>query len=240
LLTVGGVNGHEFEKAQFTQTDPAPLGAGSTFERSYVYAYDNPLKSVDPNVKRGVAKGEPEATISAGPEIERACTHGQVNFRSTCLFAQLVGSTRPGSLDDLTLGSTGSIGSLLETYGFESFAEGLVSTFAVKLFHYEGPGNHGIRRSTLTRFAFTATGQWLGDGTKPDPSVGLEQQTVRYQLKMSSGTTYIHNQPWQVPTLYPAPRPRSALVAFDGPAGWNKLLRGQWVEYSNFPLVISG
>jgi hypothetical protein len=125
LLTVGGVNGHEFEKAQFTQTDPAPLGAGSTFERSYVYAYDNPLKSVDPNVKRGVAKGEPEATISAGPEIERACTHGQVNFRSTCLFAQLVGSTRPGSLDDLTLGSTGSIGSLLETYGFESFGEAI-------------------------------------------------------------------------------------------------------------------
>lgn len=34
-------------KKYFTQTDPQPMGAGSVFESSYVYAYDNPLTYTD-------------------------------------------------------------------------------------------------------------------------------------------------------------------------------------------------
>ncbi len=42
---------------RFTQTDPLPYGAGSAYESSFVYAYDNPLKFVDPNGKRGMLAG---------------------------------------------------------------------------------------------------------------------------------------------------------------------------------------
>jgi RHS repeat-associated protein len=44
-------------RGSFTQTDPLPLGAGVAYESSYVYVYDNPLRFVDPNGKRGVLAG---------------------------------------------------------------------------------------------------------------------------------------------------------------------------------------
>ena len=42
---------------QFTQTDPAPLDAGSVFEASYVYGYNNPLVYSDPSGLRGMQAG---------------------------------------------------------------------------------------------------------------------------------------------------------------------------------------
>jgi hypothetical protein len=42
---------------QFTQTDPAPLGAGSVFESSYVYGLNSPLVYTDPSGLRGQLAG---------------------------------------------------------------------------------------------------------------------------------------------------------------------------------------
>jgi hypothetical protein len=50
--------------AQFTQTDPLPLGAGSVYESAYVYGLNNPLGYTDPSGLRG---GLPGCPYSANP-----------------------------------------------------------------------------------------------------------------------------------------------------------------------------
>jgi hypothetical protein len=131
------------------------------------------------------------------------------------------------------------MGSILEMYGFEGSAEGLVSTYTAKMFHPEGPGNYAVRQGTLIRVDYSATAQFVGDGTKPGPSVGMSQQSTRFRFVLSRQATYIHHQPEQAPTLSPKPNPRGMHVAIDGEPGWDKLIRGQWVEYNSFPLAIS-
>ena len=49
---------------QFTQTDPAPLGAGSVFESSYVYGSNRPTVMVDPSGLRGSAAGRPANPVA--------------------------------------------------------------------------------------------------------------------------------------------------------------------------------
>ena len=43
---------------RFTQTDPMPLGAGSSFEASYVYGMDNPMMFTDPSGLRSSMPGQ--------------------------------------------------------------------------------------------------------------------------------------------------------------------------------------
>ena len=49
---------------RFTQTDPAPLGAGFAYESSYVYGNDNPLVYTDPSGLRGGLPGCPYSANS--------------------------------------------------------------------------------------------------------------------------------------------------------------------------------
>ena len=42
----------------FTQTDPAPLGAGTAFESAYVYGLNNPVMYTDPSGLRGSMPGQ--------------------------------------------------------------------------------------------------------------------------------------------------------------------------------------
>jgi hypothetical protein len=51
---------------QFTQTDPAPLGAGSAYESAYVYGLNNPLVYTDPSGLRGQAAQGSSNPIDSG------------------------------------------------------------------------------------------------------------------------------------------------------------------------------
>jgi hypothetical protein len=46
-----------FLHSRFTQTDPMPYGAGSSFESAYVYGMNSPLVFVDPSGRRGMRVG---------------------------------------------------------------------------------------------------------------------------------------------------------------------------------------
>jgi Putative amidase domain len=61
----------------FTQTDPLPMGVGSAFESSYVYANNNPVALTDPSGKRAMlpvvdsVDGVPEVLALAAPKPKK-------------------------------------------------------------------------------------------------------------------------------------------------------------------------
>ena len=57
------------------------MGPGTAFESSYVHAYDNPLKFVDPDGRRGKPAGGPTlAVINPAPQIAKAIGEDQTSW----------------------------------------------------------------------------------------------------------------------------------------------------------------
>jgi hypothetical protein len=222
----------------FTQTDPMPMGAGSSFEASYAYAKNSPARFVDPTGRR-----------ASGPALDPFCRQSRGQrpgpIWHDCVVTYPVSET--GSSDWVGPASDGDltghgIRDVLANFGLDTETTTKVKTSSGRFWHTEGVG-YGVRdveyveitgRSTSKINLSLGSGGDIGvedySGGSPGVNVGVKVEYHLRRLRSRSSTKYVSRAAADQPVFV---APKTALRLFDWNAPLDEIRSGKWVVSTN-------
>jgi RHS repeat-associated protein len=190
-------------RGAFTQTDPAPYGAGHAFEASYVYGGARPTVMVDPSGRRfsgagfsttNNSNGGSAAAPAIAPGMGDFC-RGEERFYTTRCLESWLTFEKVEFDEDFGPGSSNNTPALeLDAYyGFDKAIETQTRVYSGQI--WEGAGSEvGHRRAKVDEVVVIGTITGMldptkkgapDDGTGPSVNVAVAKKNVRIARRVS-------------------------------------------------------